>query len=213
MSKSNQPDQKNLSQPDLPCLIQLDEGMFGSRIAERISPDMLKDRLHHLLDKLERFHLAIAPDEDWDEEEYEYEDLNTEEFEPKIISILGTKKIQVNWANLQKYLAYLNQAIQKPCILTGNQEFEWEEYYVFGPGTQKQHEKQRKIKPSYMDQFKLISLVKEVSESEGIIAQVERLSDRQKFTLPLFQLEEAEPTTENYELIDDYVTWFENYQI
>lgn len=213
MSKSNQPDQKNLSQPDLPCLIPLDEGIFGGRIAERISPDMLQDELHHLLDKLERFHTAIVPDEDWDEEEYEYEELNTEEFEPKIISILGTKKITVNWANMQKYLAYLNQSIQRPCILTGNQEFEWEEYYVFGPGTQKQHEKQRKTKPSYMDQFKLISLVKEVSESEGIVAQVERLSDRQKFTLPLCQLEEAEPTTENYELIDDYVTWFENYRI
>jgi hypothetical protein len=213
MSKSNQPDQKNLSQPDLPCLIQLDEGIFGGRIAERISPDMMKQELQHFLDKLEHFQLALAADEDWDEEEYEYEDLNTEEFEPKIISILGTKRIQVNWPNLQKYLAYLNKAIQRPCILTGNQEFEWEEYYVFGPGTQKQHEKQRKNQPSYMDQFKLISLVKEVSESAGIIAQVERLSDRQKFTLPLSQLEEAEPTTENYELIDDYVTWFENYQI
>jgi hypothetical protein len=213
MSKSNQPDQKNLSQPDLPCLIQLDEGIFGSRIAERISPDMMKQELQHFLDKLEHFQLDLAADEDWDEEEYEYEDLNTEEFEPKIISILGNKKIQVNWANLQKYLAYLNKALKRPCILTGNQEFEWEEYYVFGPGAQKQHEKQRKTKPSYMDQFKLISLVKEVSESAGIIAQVERLSDRQKFTLPLCQLEEAEPTTENYELIDDYVTWFENYQI
>ncbi len=93
MSKSNQPDQKNLAQPDLPCLIQLDEGMFGSRIVERISPDMLPDRLHHSLDKLERFHLAIAPDEDWDEEEYKYENLN-QEFEPKVISIFSHKKFK-----------------------------------------------------------------------------------------------------------------------
>lgn len=212
MSKSNQPDQKNLSQPDLPCLIQLDEGIFGSRIAERISPEMIEHQLQNFLQKLEDFRMVIEEDEDWDGEDYDYEDVDFAELEPKIISILGSKKIQVNWLNLQKYLAYLNKSIHKPCILTGNQEFEWEEYYIFGPGTKKQHQKQRQTKASYIDRFKLINLIKEISESQGIMAEVERLSDKKIFIIPLYQLEEAEPTTANYELIDNYVTWFENYQ-
>ncbi len=45
------------------------------------------------------------------------------------------------------------------------------------------------------------------------MAEVERLSDQKIFILPLYQLEEAEPITANYELIDDYVTWFENYRV
>ncbi|MBD2545610.1 MULTISPECIES: hypothetical protein [Planktothricoides] len=215
MSKSNQPDKKSLSQPDLPCLIKLDEGLFGSRISERISPEMIEHQLQNFLQKLEDFRMVIEEDETWDGEDYddyEYEDVDFAELEPKIISILSSQKIKVNWLNLQKYLAYLNKSIQTPCILTGNQEFEWEEYYIFGPGTPKQHEKQRKINASYMDRFQLIDLVKEVSESQGIMAEVERLSDKKVFTLPLCQLEEAEPITANYELIDTYVTWFENYQ-
>ena len=62
-----------------------------------------------------------------------------------------------------------------------------------------------------MDKFKLTSLSEDISEDEGILVEVERVSDRKTFTLPLWQLEEAEPTTKNYQLIDDYVTWFENY--
>ncbi len=142
MSKSNQPDQKNLSQPDLPCLIQLDEGIFGGRIAERISPEMSEHELQKFLQKLEDFRMVIEQDEDWDGEDYDYENVNFGELEAKIISILGSKNIQVNWLNLQRYLAYLNKSIQKPCILTGNQEFEWEKYYIFGPGTKKQHQKE-----------------------------------------------------------------------
>lgn len=212
MSKSNQPDKKSFSQPDLPCLIKLDEGLFGSRIYERISPGMLKHELENFLQKLEDYKMVLEQDKDWDGEDYEYEEINFLEFEPKIKMILGSNKLQVNWVNLQKYLIYLNNSIKKPCILTGNQEFAWEKCYILVPSLKKQHDKLRQTKASSMDRFKLIRLVPEISESEGIMAEVERLSDQKVFTLPLYQLEEAEPITANYELIDNYVTWFENYQ-
>jgi len=41
---------------------------------------------------------------------------------------------------------------------------------------------------------------------------LERISDSQKFVLPLWQLEAVKPNTKNFDLINDYVTWFEYYQ-
>ena len=210
MPKSNQPDKKSRSQPDLPRLIELDEAIFGPRISERMSPESMDRQLEDFIEKLKEFNI-IASEDEWDEENYEYEDFDPEEFEPKLIAIFDDTNFELTLRNHKKYLSYLNKALQRPCILTGNQEFSWEEYYIFGGGTQKQHEKQRKTKASYMDKFKLISLSQDISEDEGIMVEVERVSDRKKFTLPLWQLEEAEPTTKNYQLIDDYVTWFENY--
>lgn len=211
MPKSNQPDKNSRSLSELPQLIQLDEGIFGGRLSERISPDFIEQNLEKFLQKLKEFQL-ILEDQDFEEDDYEYEDFDPEEFEPKLYAILGTQNLEVNLKNQKKYLSYLNQALQKPCILTGNQEFAWEEYYIFGDGTQKQHEKQRKTKASFMDEFKLLGLSEKISKSDGIMVELERVSDRKKFMLPLWQLEEVEPTTKNSELIDDYVTWFEYYQ-
>lgn len=211
MPKSNQSDPQSRSQPELPRLIELDEGIFGSRISERISSEIMDRQLENFLQKLKDFNMVVS-DEDWDGDDYEYEDFNYEEFEPKITAILGSKNLEVNLPNHSKYLSYLSKAVQKPCTLTGNQEFAWEEYYIFGSGTIKQHQKQRKTKASYMDEFTLIALSQDISETEGIMVEVERIGDRKKFTLPLWQLEAIDPRSKNYDLISDYVSWFENYQ-
>jgi hypothetical protein len=36
---------------------------------------------------------------------------------------------------------YLKRNIEFPCQLTGIEDFPWEEYYVFGPGSKKEYEK------------------------------------------------------------------------
>lgn len=211
MPKSNQPDKNSRSLSELPRLIQIDEGIFGGRLSERITPDFIEQNLDKFLQKLKDFKI-IMEDKDFEEDDYEYEEFDPEEFEPKVYAILGNQNLEVNLRNQKKYLSYLKQAIQKPCLLTGNQEFAWEEYYIFGDGTQKQHEKQRKTKASFMDEFTLIGFSPNISKSDGIMVEVERVSDRKKFMLPLWQLEEVEPTTKNSELINNYVTWFEYYQ-
>ena len=44
-----------------------------------------------------------------------------------------------------KYLHYLKKNIEFPCIVTGLEDFPWEEKYVFGPGNKKEYEKLKKV--------------------------------------------------------------------
>jgi hypothetical protein len=129
MPKSNQPDKNSRSLSELPRFIQIDEGIFGSRLSERITPDFIEQNLDKFLQKLKDFQL-ILEDKDFEEDDYEYEDFDPEEFDPKVYKILGNNNLDVNLKNQKKYLSYLKQALQNPCILTGNQEFAWEEYYI-----------------------------------------------------------------------------------
>lgn len=212
MPKSNQSDKNSRSQSDITRFIEIDEGIFGPRISDRSSPEIMDGELDHILQKLEALNMILV-DPDEDDEDYEEDDFDPEEFEPKIMAILGSENIEVNLRNQKKYLSYLSQSIDnKRCILTGNQEFAWEDYYIFGSGTPKEYEKQRKTEASFMDQFNFISFSPDISKSDGIMVKVERLSDGKLFTLPLWQLEPIETTTKNFELISDYVTWFEYYQ-
>ncbi|MFW6138076.1 MAG: hypothetical protein ACOC7U_02770 [Spirochaetota bacterium] len=62
-----------------------------------------------------------------------------DEREAKIMSILGSKKIEVNSKTLKTYLQFLKQHIEFPCQLTGIEDFDWEEFYLFGPGSKKEY--------------------------------------------------------------------------
>ena len=70
-------------------------------------------------------------------------------------------------------------------MLTGSEDFEWEEFYIIGPGSKKEHERLRKTNASYLDTFDLIDFVLDPYEDDGIHAQVRRLSDDKIFILPL----------------------------
>jgi hypothetical protein len=39
------------------------------------------------------------------------------------------------------------------------EDFRWEEYYVFGPGYQKEYEKLKKKNPSYTDHYQILTIV------------------------------------------------------
>ena len=113
---------------------------------------------------------------------------------------------------LVTYLEYLKKWIEMPCLLTGIEGFDWEERFLFGPGSEKEYEKLKKENPSHTDTFELIALEEEVDEDYGIIVQVKRTSDGKRFELPLADLEAKDEKSRNHELLDDYSVWFVNFR-
>ena len=133
-----------------------------------------------------------------------------EKQERRMIAILGTKKLDVARKTLKTYLEYLKRHVEMPCQLTGIEDFEWEEPYVFGFGSNKEYEELKKTQPSYTDKFFLISFIEDVDEWYGLLVRVQRLSDKKKFVLPLADLKSTDKKSKNYQLLDDHSVWFVN---
>jgi len=134
-----------------------------------------------------------------------------EKREKRIIVILGTKKLDVTRKTLSTYLKYLKNHVEIPCQLTGIEDFEWEEAYVFGFGSKREYQELKKTQPSYTDKFNLIDFMGEIDdEYDGIFVNVQRLSDKKKFVLPLADLKSTDRKSKNYQLLDDYSVWFVN---
>jgi hypothetical protein len=75
----------------------------------------------------------------------------------RIANIFGTKNVpDVDTETLERYLDHLKQHLEFPCQLTGIEDFDWEEYYVIGPGSKGEHARLRKTRPSYMDIYELL---------------------------------------------------------
>ena len=49
-------------------------------------------------------------------------------------------------------------------------------------------------------------------EEEGLRFNVQRISDKKKFTLPLDDLEAVEKNSKNEQLLDDYAVWYTNFR-
>lgn len=61
-----------------------------------------------------------------------------------------------------------------------------------GPGNKKEYEKLKEKQPSYTDAFSLISFENDLDENNGILVEIERLSDEMKFILPLTDLKSTD---------------------
>ena len=134
-----------------------------------------------------------------------------EKQDKRIIAILGTKKLDATRKTMKTYLEYLKKHVEMPCQLTGIEDFEWEECYVFGFGSKKEYEELRKTQPSYKDKYNLIKFVNDIDDYyDGIFVHVQRLSDKREFVLPLADLKSTDRKSKNYQLLDDYSVWFVN---
>ncbi|MEG3845663.1 hypothetical protein QT971_01485 [Microcoleus sp. herbarium19] len=136
---------------------------------------------------------------------------NVKQFESKIRQILGSKNIDTSLESFIKYLDYIKKNIQLPCFVTGVEEFEWEEEYTIGSGSKKEYAKLKKTQPSHTDTFKINRLDDLFIEGDRILVEVIRIKDRQKFILPLADLESVDLISQNQQLLDDYYLWFVNY--
>ncbi|MCP4353066.1 MAG: hypothetical protein GY795_47045 [Desulfobacterales bacterium] len=120
----------------------------------------------------------------------------------------------VSYENLEKYLAFLKKEIAYPVVVTGIEDagcFGWEEFYIWGPGSEKEYEKLKKKYPSFRDEYELLSF-NEDFDDEGLYVSVQRISDKKKFTLTLADLKTVEKNSENVQLLDDYAVWHTNFR-
>ena len=90
--------------------------------------------------------------------------------------------------------------------------FAWEEYYTFGPGSERKYEKLKKKRASYTDTYELLGFDDEVDPEDGLLVHVRQLSDKKQFTLTLSDLQATDKQSKNYQLLDDFVVWFVNWR-
>jgi len=108
------------------------------------------------------------------------------------------------------YFQFLKENINMPCIMTGVEDFPWEERFFFGVDSKKEHEKLKKDNPSSEDTFELIKIEEDEYE-EVTQAFVKRRSDKKEFIIALDWLEAVNRDTKNYQTLHDYAVWFVNY--
>ena len=133
------------------------------------------------------------------------------EIEKRIAKALGGNEVlPVDDINILKYRNYLLLQLGKGAVLTGREDFPWEEKYVFGSGSQVEYELLKKKKPSYKDEYKLIGISEEYFDDNDLIAQVERLSDKKRFEISLSWLSVKDEKSKDFLLLEDFATWVVN---
>ncbi|MDA3904935.1 MAG: hypothetical protein PF484_02555 [Bacteroidales bacterium] len=135
-----------------------------------------------------------------------------EEEEKRISEILDTQDAFVSETNLRKYYNYLKNNVQIFCVLTGMEDFDWEEPYIIGGWSKSEYEKKKLTKPSYTDHFILVEFIDKIDDWKGIIVKVKRISDEKMFDLPLWDLKIVDTDSSDYLLVSDYSSWMTNYQ-
>ena len=130
----------------------------------------------------------------------------------RIAKALGAQEVpKVDEGNLLKYRKYLLERIDKGTILTGREDFPWEEGYVIGSGNRVEYEQLKKENPSYKDKYKLIDISEEEIEENDLVAQVERLSDKKCFKIGLSWLTTKNEKSKDFQALDDFATWVVNW--
>lgn len=109
------------------------------------------------------------------------------------------------------YKAYLESNLIFPIKLTGIEDFGWEEFYIFGPGDDKEYNELKKTRPSYQDTFNMIRVDNYYDDDYGLFAKVTRVSDKKRFQIPLADLKVIDKKSKNYQILNDYSVWFVNY--
>ena len=111
---------------------------------------------------------------------------------------------------IEIYKNYLMEKLTFPVKLTGIEDFEWEEFYVLGPGDEDEYEELKKTRPSYKDIFNMSKIDDYYDEHYGLFAKVTRIKDKKRFQIPLADLETVDKKTKEFQLLDDYSVWFVN---
>jgi len=142
--------------------------------------------------------------------------MNMDAQDKRIAEILGENEDLDFDEAIKVFYEYLKSHLSLPCIVTGIEDFQWEEIYVIGPGDKEEYDRLKKTQPSYNDQYELLGIDCEAKSGwmlfweEDIGAHVRRISDSKKFVLGLSELKAIDKKSKNYELLDDYSVWFVN---
>ena len=184
--------------------------------ASDLVPTKTRDRQEEVAEVLEmtseKYNLEKFDDGDAGSIEDEIETDQQTKRVQAILKVTDEEHMAVNDENLKKYFQYLNKNILFPCIVTGIEDFRWEEFYVLGPGDKDEYEELKRTQPSYTDHYSILSLDDHYDEDYGILVNVHRILDKRKFTLPLEDLKAVDRRSINYQILDDYSVWFVNYR-
>ena len=117
---------------------------------------------------------------------------------------------------LERFFHHLERSLELPCLVTGSEDFRWEEFYVIGPGDFEEHRELRKTQPSFEDTFELLEIKDDVASEwmmfgeDDIAGRVRRTSDGKEFYLGLAEIEAVDKKSQNHQRINDYAVWFVN---
>ncbi len=132
-------------------------------------------------------------------------------YESRVAEALGTKEVpEVNRRYLCLYRKFLLNHLAKNCMLTGREDFLWEEIYVFGPGDKAEYARLKKVRPSYTDEYKLSDIISDKTVDNDLIARVKRLSDRKIFEIGLSWLTTKNEKCAEFQFLDDFASWVVN---
>lgn len=145
--------------------------------------------------------------------ESKYDYIGFDDDDKRIAEILNSNNVAVNKENLKTYRTYLIENLKGRILLTGIEDFSWEERFVFGYGSEREYAQLRKTNPSYKDTFKLVKIlsVDKYDYDRDLFAKVQRQEDRKTFEIPLSQLECIDEKSDNYALLDEFSVWVVNY--
>ena len=125
-------------------------------------------------------------------------------------AILGPDSLTVSLRSLTLYRDYLSKHLEMPCVMTGIEDFAWDDKYVFGYNDMAEYEALKKDKPSFTDIYELKRFEELVDENAGILVKVKRVTDNRRFILDLAWLKAVDEQSSNFELLADYSKWFVN---
>lgn len=131
--------------------------------------------------------------------------------EIRIEHILGEDNLKVSYKSLTAYRIHIQNSIEFPCELTGREDFQWEEIYLYGSGDKNEYAELKKSQPSYTDIYTFMAFDDQIEDKNGLMVKVKRLSDSKVFVLPLADLKVTDKTSANHELVHDYAVWYVNY--
>lgn len=149
----------------------------------------------------------------------EFDDEDDEEMvaqEERITKIIGDPEEADFDESIDTFYKYLKANLSFPCEVTGIEDFQWEEYYVIGPGNKAEYEHLKKENPSYRDRYELLEIIRSADPEwamcweDDLGARVRRISDKKEFVLGLSELKATDKKSKYYELLDDYSVWFVN---
>jgi hypothetical protein len=127
--------------------------------------------------------------------------------EIRIAKVFETDEVpDVSYENLVLYRRYLLENFDRKTILTGREDFPWEEKYVIGQANRAEYEKLKRTNPSYTDQYELIDILEDIVEENDLIASVKRLSDGKRFEIGLSWLDSKRKSRKDHQLLDDFAT-------
>ena len=182
-----------------------------NRMSDEVLERSMIEGLRH--NEMELFENEVEPAESRSEEDLVERNIQPLlDEEKRVAKIIGDDSLEVNEETLEKYRAYLMENFDFPGLITGREDFPWEERYVFGYGDKAEYKKLKQTRPSYKDLFRLLDIVYEGNPDDGLIGKIKRIKDRKFFEMTLDYLESKDKKSKNYQLLEDYSFWFVNYR-